>query len=316
MTWSRETTCAPASIKAATDFPSRAPSVTKSLMRAIASGWLSLTPRASLCRAIIAASATSNLSFSRGLKFIRYPPRSCRGASALPEPRQPSWRSQDSQCLGQPAAQALTIGRRNPHGQQPVPAAGGAARRLPEDGANAVAHRHRVGTDPKHRRDRDRAARHGRLAQDRCDRTLQRQRIGIDEPTIAPDPPCIAQPSLDHAFAHGCAAEDDRLDTQKLRVQREKDGDIALERGRVEEDRLLRQPFAARARADIERRRNARGLARAAIDFLRGLPSDGTLSAGAPGDRDRERIAARQAAGRVHEDSVAVHPPRETRAQA
>src|SRR6185437_11706969 len=53
ITWSAETTCAPASMSSATERPSRAPSTTKSVMRATASGWLSLTPRSSLRRATI-----------------------------------------------------------------------------------------------------------------------------------------------------------------------------------------------------------------------------------------------------------------------
>src|SRR5690606_4770085 len=50
--------------------PSRAPSTTKSVIRAMASGWLSLTPRSRRFRATMAAMAMRSLSFSRGVRFI------------------------------------------------------------------------------------------------------------------------------------------------------------------------------------------------------------------------------------------------------
>src|SRR6185437_11643342 len=70
ITWARVSTCAPASISSATGRPSRAPSTTKSVIKAIASGWLSLTPRSRRRRATLAAMAISSLSFSRGVRFI------------------------------------------------------------------------------------------------------------------------------------------------------------------------------------------------------------------------------------------------------
>src|SRR5690606_9798127 len=63
-------TCAPASINSATGRPSRAPSTTKSVISAMASGWLSLTPRSSRLRANMAAIEISNLSFSRGVRCM------------------------------------------------------------------------------------------------------------------------------------------------------------------------------------------------------------------------------------------------------
>src|SRR5580692_7609599 len=63
-------------MSSATERPSRAPSTTKSVMRATASGWLSLTPRSSRRRATIAAIAIKSLSFSRGVRFMEpLPPR-------------------------------------------------------------------------------------------------------------------------------------------------------------------------------------------------------------------------------------------------
>src|SRR5215813_8724578 len=50
--------------------PIAAPSTTKSVMSATASGWLSRRPRSSRRRATIAAVAISSLSFSRGVRFI------------------------------------------------------------------------------------------------------------------------------------------------------------------------------------------------------------------------------------------------------
>src|SRR5882672_2887050 len=67
----RVTTCAPDCINSVTVRPSRAPSTMKSEMMAIASGWLSLTPRSSLRRATMAAIEIKSLSFSRGERFMR-----------------------------------------------------------------------------------------------------------------------------------------------------------------------------------------------------------------------------------------------------
>ena len=65
------------------------------MISATASGWLSLTPRSSRRRATVAAMATSNLSFSRGVRFMAYNPpftiglvapdyRAEQGASSVP----------------------------------------------------------------------------------------------------------------------------------------------------------------------------------------------------------------------------------------
>src|SRR3978361_774689 len=67
----RVMTCAPDCISSATVRPSRAPSTMKSEMIAIASGWLSLTPRSSRRRATMAAIEIKSLSFSRGDRFMR-----------------------------------------------------------------------------------------------------------------------------------------------------------------------------------------------------------------------------------------------------
>src|SRR5258708_8621086 len=70
ITCSRRITVPPSRMSSATERPSRAPSTTKSVISATASGWLSFTPRSSRRRATLAAMATSNLSFSRGVRFI------------------------------------------------------------------------------------------------------------------------------------------------------------------------------------------------------------------------------------------------------
>src|ERR1700722_7316943 len=57
-------------MSSATERPSRAPSTTKSVMRAMAPGWLGLTPRSSRRRATTAAMAIKSLSFSRGVRFM------------------------------------------------------------------------------------------------------------------------------------------------------------------------------------------------------------------------------------------------------
>src|SRR3954452_15027837 len=81
ITWARVSTSAPACIRSATVRPSRAPSTIKSEMMAIASGWLSLTPRSSRRRATMAAIEIRSLSFSRGERFMR----ALFGASVEPE---------------------------------------------------------------------------------------------------------------------------------------------------------------------------------------------------------------------------------------
>src|SRR6185312_762895 len=73
ITCSRFSTVPPSRISSATARPSRAPSTTKSVISATASGWLSLTPRSSRRRATLAAMAISSLSFSRGVRFM-FPP--------------------------------------------------------------------------------------------------------------------------------------------------------------------------------------------------------------------------------------------------
>src|SRR5690606_25914783 len=75
-------TCAPASISSDTGRPSRAPSTTKSVISAMASGWLSLTPRSRRLRATMAAMAISSLSFSLGVRVMSLP------VPEVPEPRQ------------------------------------------------------------------------------------------------------------------------------------------------------------------------------------------------------------------------------------
>src|SRR6185437_4955896 len=64
------------------------------VMRATASGWLSLTPRSSRRRATIAAIAIKSLSFSLGVRFMGAPPSSLpsavqqiSGLRSRPEPR-------------------------------------------------------------------------------------------------------------------------------------------------------------------------------------------------------------------------------------
>src|ERR1700716_271507 len=85
----RVMTSAPAFISSATVRPSRAPSTMKSEMMAMASGWLSLTPRSSLRRATMAAIEIKSLSFSRGVRFMRALFKCFdRSVSIEPEPRQ------------------------------------------------------------------------------------------------------------------------------------------------------------------------------------------------------------------------------------
>src|SRR6185312_12787304 len=98
-------------INSATERPSRAPSTTKSLISAMASGWLSLTPRSRRLRATMAATAISSLSFSRGVRFI--------AASLQPEPRHAV--PERGQHGDQIAAQGGAVARHQPRQRKPVP---------------------------------------------------------------------------------------------------------------------------------------------------------------------------------------------------
>src|SRR5580698_3509254 len=100
-------------MSSATERPSRAPSTTKSVMRAMASGWLSLTPRSSRRRATIAAMAIKSLSFSRGVRFINRP-------LIQPQPRQ-RLVTQCRQYADQIAMQRGAIRRDQARDRKPVP---------------------------------------------------------------------------------------------------------------------------------------------------------------------------------------------------
>src|SRR6185369_7626371 len=99
-------------MRSATERPSRAPSTTKSVISAIASGWLSLTPRSSRRRATIAAMAIISLSFSRGVRFIN-------ALLVQPEPRQRAAQRRDDG--GKVAPQAGVILGAEPGDRKPVP---------------------------------------------------------------------------------------------------------------------------------------------------------------------------------------------------
>src|SRR6478672_352449 len=98
-------------MSSATERPSRAPSTTKSVMRATASGWLSLTPRSSRRRATIAAIAIKSLSFSRGVRFISFLLRK-------PGSRQSSDGGKRRDHI---MPQRCAIGRNETHGGEAVP---------------------------------------------------------------------------------------------------------------------------------------------------------------------------------------------------
>src|SRR5262249_16574557 len=190
ITWARVTTCAPACIRSATLFPSRAPSRMKSEISATASGWLSLTPRSRRRRATIAAMAINSLSFSRGVRFIE--------PSIEPEPWQRS-AVERGEHAGKVAAQPGAVAGGEARDRDAVP-----GRDADLAGESLRAHRRGLGLaagHDQHGRDRAAAGRSRRLGQLVGNRTREPHRLGEHQPAADSDVPAGDQLALLDPFA-------------------------------------------------------------------------------------------------------------------
>src|SRR6056297_2319037 len=234
-------TCAPASIRSATLRPSRAPSTTKSVISATASGWLSRTPRASLPRATMAATLISSLSFSRGVGSIAcllVLPDAGQGAGAQGADQPHDLTAQGPAVTGHEADHQLAVKARGTARdarfiQQILYAGCGILGPL------------------RHQRQRGEGA---RAVQDRgaSGQGLggEVERLNRHRFALAGDAAGVAQGGARDGLAHGGAAQDNRLEDQAGGLLRKVDGGFASELAAVEEDRFLRQPVEMRAGRD------------------------------------------------------------------
>ena len=131
------------------------------------------------------------------------------------------------------------------------------------------------------------------------------ERLGVDEATVAADPPLVGDRAGSHRLAHGGAAEDEGLDRGQAGVAGEIDLEAAFEPRGVEEDRLLRQPVEPGAGPEVEAGLDPGGAARRAVDALGRLGGGGERGAGPDREAPVEAVAAGDAAGGVDE-----HRPR------
>src|ERR1700719_1805850 len=238
MHWARVMTCAPACIRSATVRPSRAPSTMKSEMMAMASGWLSLTPRSSRRRATMAAIEMSNLAFSRGDRFMR--------ALALvdlvePEPWQRVGRS-TAQHRHHVGAQARGILGTEARHCKSIPGRDcGLATEGRCDLPDTLDQRLVAGNDQR-RADRDTAIRNRPLPQLLADAVFQPNGLRKHKLSAAPHAPPIDESALLHPLAHGRAAEHGDFAEQERGVFGEIDVDMPRHLRAVEQDGFLRQP--------------------------------------------------------------------------
>ena len=104
------------------------------------------------------------------------------------------------------------------------------------------------------------------------------------------------------------AAEDDRLDQQERGVGGDVRLESALQRGVVEQQRLLRRPGERAARLDAQPRLDAHRVVVAAIDFLGRLGGGDGARAGADRQINPRAVAARHAAAGVDDHRLAFRP--------
>src|SRR4051812_4125860 len=250
ITCSRRITVPPSRISSATERPSRAPSTTKSLISATASGWLSLTPRSSRRRATLAAIATSNLSFSRGVRFMGAPlhftiePASnmpnARHAAAAKIAEEARHRHSHRGCLAQqPRDQdAIYQGDARPH----LGCAFEQRACLLEARLGRVPH-------ADHRGERI-----GGAEARAC------RRLAFDPQGVGPDPlagpadgPGVEQEAAGEALARGAAAQHHHLAGEQRAARRHLRHGPALQASTFEHDGFLRQPVERRGLADRDR---------------------------------------------------------------
>ena len=173
-------------------------------------------------------------------------------------------------------------------------------RNCPSSARTALASR-LVARRQQHGRDRDSAVGDCRVAKFRGRRTVKAQRLAVNEPAAATQPPAVREFALSHRFAHGGAAEHDRLCEEEARIGSKVDLDRAPQFRPIEQDRLLRQPGECSAIADREAHVDFRGRGERAIDLLGRRGGDDEVRARSSIDVDRETVAARDPAGGVDE---------------
>src|SRR5580704_1805244 len=236
-------------MSSATERPSRAPSTTKSVIRAIASGWLSLTPRSSRRRATSAAMAIKSLSFSRGVRFIAL--ASPHGFLAI---QQIPW------LRSRPKPRLAPAERNNGRDKRGTQSVGRGGKKTDDDqaieGAGSTFHIRACRVERRSqirqaslnigRRCDDRRkgarARPDRLALKGRAGMLQARLVGEHEPPVAANAPGIPDARVDLAFAHRQAPEHQRFRDEECSLAGRLDLEPPLEPRALKQERLLRQP--------------------------------------------------------------------------
>src|SRR5260221_7735131 len=126
--------------------------------------------------------------------------------------------------------------------------------------------------------------------------------IAPDEPVVAPQFPGIVDEPPRHALTRGDAPEDEDFSGQQDGVSRELDHGAAAQPGAIEQDRLRREVFEARPRADAQRDVDGGIRPGRTIDLLGRLRRDMRRGAGSNIDADGEAIAADKSARGGEED--------------
>jgi hypothetical protein len=178
--------------------------------------------------------------------------------------------------------------RQQQPGRDQAGAAGGeVARRLPVRGG--------VGRGQQQRR-RGVRARQREAVRRRGGGVVEPQRIGPDQRPAPPHPPPVRQAAAHEPLAMRGAAEHQHLRRQQPRAGRERDADAPPEPRPVEQDRLLRKPFAAGFVFHAQVAGDLRLRAEAAVDLLGGRRRRGEARAGLERQRGRDPVAAGQPA--------------------
>ena len=206
--------------------------------------------------------------------------------SAEPDAREGPAGAEDGKCCDKGGAQCRAVAREEADEEKAVE--GGGAEFDP--GKREGAERVEVGgrADVNDGRERTGAGGDGGTIERFRDRAFEAERVLEDQAAGATDGQAIAQESRAHLLAHRAAAEDDRFECQKGGTWREVDRERTVERGTIEEDGLLREPFERRSGADEEMVAQLRGRAirRGAVEALGRLAGDGGGGAFLEADRD------------------------------
>ena len=284
-------------------------------MSAIASGWLSFTPRSSRRRATIAAIEIRSLSFSRGVRFIVGSPQQVQTRGSAGAKPRPSARS-----TFRSRVSALRIAAPPPSARATstpfttlAPPASGAASNAPRAASRAASRRSPTKTSVQSASCPAKPLAASSAAPARPDET---QRVRPDEPPAAEEAPVVAQVERAHDLAHRAPPEDERLGGEEARTFRRAQLGAALEHRAVEEQRLLGRPVEGRGFADLEPRADRRRPVERAVDLLGGLADQRRARTRLEARVDLEAVAAADAARGVeqHRDGLGPFGPREDHA--